>query len=94
MSIENVNIVLEEEIRDLIIDKLNIDYISKEEVDFDAPIFSSFDGDKSGLGLDSVDVLEILAALRGKYGIEIKNNAFDIFKNIRSIADFVRIKQV
>ncbi len=83
-------IILEEEIRDLIFDKLNIDYIEKEDVDFEVPIFSAFDGDDIGLGLDSVDVLELVVILRSNYGLEINDVGMGVLKSIKSIADCVR----
>lgn len=93
MSMENSIVSLEEEIRDLIFDRLRINYMKKEDVDFDAPIFSAFDTDGVGLGLDSVDALELVVALRNKYGLEVSNEGMDILMNIRTIADHIRNKK-
>ncbi len=93
MGMENISISLEEEIRDLIFDRLHIDYINKEEVDYDAPIFSAFDTENIGLGLDSVDTLELVVALRTNYALEINEEGMNIFKNIRTIADCIRSKK-
>lgn len=80
---------LEIEIRDLIFDRLEIDYIDKEDVDFDAPIFSSYDDEEDGLGLDSVDALELVVGLNETYGVEISDEDMAIFQSISTIADFV-----
>ncbi len=93
MSLENSGIILEEEIRDMIFDRLHIDYMNKEDVDYDAPIFNAFDYDNVGMGLDSVDALELVVALRTKFGMEINDEGMNIFKNIRTIADSIRSKQ-
>ena len=80
---------LQIEIRDLIFDRLEIDYIDKETVDFDAPIFSSYDDGEEGLGLDSVDALELVVGLNERYGVEISDEDMAIFQSISTIADFV-----
>lgn len=92
MNAINDSITLEEEIRDLIFEKLHIDYMKKEDIKFENPIFSAFDPESVGLGLDSIDVLELVVALRNKYGIEIKDKGLDALKSIKTIADFVRSK--
>lgn len=84
---------LEYELRDKIFERLNIDYIDKEDVDFDAPIFSSYEGDESegsGLDLDSVDALDLVVILRNNYNVEVSDEGIKIFKSIRTIADFIR----
>lgn len=85
-----VNRNIEEEVRDMIFERLRIDYINKDDVDYDAPIFSSFDSEGDGLGLDSVDALELVVGLKEKYGIEVSDEEMGIFQSISSIADYVR----
>lgn len=86
----NEQIILEEEIRDMIFERLRIDYIDKNTVNYDAPIFSSFDSEGAGLGLDSVDALELVVGLKENYGLEIGDEDMGIFQSIRSIADYIR----
>ena len=81
---------IEEEVRDMIFERLRIDYINNEDVDYDAPIFASFDSEGDGLGLDSVDALELVVGLKEKYGIEVSDEEMGIFQSITSIADYVR----
>ncbi len=68
-----------------IIEALNLEEISPEDIDNDAPLF----GD--GLGLDSIDALEIIVILDRYYGIKLENptEGKSIFKSINSIADFI-----
>lgn len=72
-------------IKEQIIDALNLEEIAAEDIDNDAPLF----GD--GLGLDSIDALELIVILDRYYGIKLANPAEGkaIFKSVRSIAEFV-----
>jgi len=71
----------EEEMARLIVKTLNLD-IPASEIDPEAPLF----GD--GLGLDSIDVLEIALAISQNYGVQLRsddeNNA-QIFRSLRSL---------
>ena len=69
-----------------IIDALNLEGMTPEEIDNDAPLF----GD--GLGLDSIDALELIVILDKFYGIKRKSPAEGKagFKSINSIADYVQ----
>ena len=60
--------------------------MTPEEIDNDAPLF----GD--GLGLDSIDALELIVILDKFYGIKLKSPAEGkaVFKSINSIADYVQ----
>ena len=73
------------ELKEQLIDVLNLEEMTPDEIDTDAPLF----GD--GLGLDSIDALEIIVLLEKKYGIKLANAAEGkaIFTSIRSIADYV-----
>ncbi|CAI1869098.1 acyl carrier protein [Serratia quinivorans] len=55
--------LLSTEIKQLIIDTLNLEGMTPEEIDAEAPLF----GD--GLGLDSIDALELGLALKNRYGV-------------------------
>lgn len=69
-----------------IIDALNLEDMSPEEIVNEAPLF----GD-NGLGLDSIDALELIVLLEKNYGIKLKNPAEGkkIFKSVACIAEFV-----
>ena len=72
-------------LKEQIIDALNLEEIAAEDIENDAPLF----GD--GLGLDSIDALELIVILDRYYGIKLANPAEGkaIFKSVRSIAEFV-----
>lgn len=75
-----------DEIKNLIIESLNLEDITASDIDAAAPLF----GD--GLGLDSIDALELAMAIKKKYGISTKSDDQKnraIFSNVVSLADFV-----
>ena len=66
---------------------LNLEELSLEEFDENAPLFG-----EDGIGLDSIDVLEIIVLLEKKYGIRLSNAAEGkaIFQSVRTIAEYVQ----
>ncbi|WP_234242181.1 phosphopantetheine-binding protein [Phocaeicola dorei] len=69
---------------------LNLEEITPEDIDSEAPLF----GD-DGLGLDSIDALEIILILERNYGIKIENPAKgkEIFYSVRTLADYITAHQ-
>jgi acyl carrier protein len=83
--------VLLSEIKALIIEGLQLEDITADEIDINAPLF----GD--GLGLDSIDALEIAVLLERKYGVKITSDDVgnkDIFASISSLVNFVAKNRV
>lgn len=77
---------LEGELSQLIIDTLMLEDIAAQDIDPVAPLFIE------GLGLDSIDALELAMALQERYGVEIQEDAEEnreIFASVRSLAEFV-----
>lgn len=76
---------LELELKQEIIKVLNLEDMTPDDIETDAPLFGE------GLGLDSIDVLEIIVLLEKKYGIKLANPADGkgIFRSIATIADYV-----
>ena len=77
---------LEQELKVLIVDALNLEDISPDDIKSEEPLF----GD--GLGLDSIDALELGIALRKAYGLRIAVVNEDIkahFSSISSLAKFI-----
>lgn len=74
-----------QQLKEQIIDALNLEEMTTDEIDANAPLF----GD--GLGLDSIDALELIVLLEKQYGIKLANPAEGkaIFKSVASIADYV-----
>jgi len=77
---------LEFEIRRLIIDTLNLEGVTVDDIDPTEPLFGE------GLGLDSIDALELGVAIQRSFGIKIETNATDLrehFANVRSLAAYI-----
>lgn len=77
---------LEEGVRQVILSSVEVDGLTAADLPSDAPLF----GD--GVGLDSIDALEIGAALRKKYQVKFKANSDENrehFRTIASLADFI-----
>ena len=71
---------LEEEIRQVVLSSVEVDGLTAADLPADAPLF----GD--GVGLDSIDALEIGAALRRKYQVKFKANSDENREHFRSIS--------
>jgi acyl carrier protein len=70
----------------MIIDVLNLEDMAASEIEPDAPLF---DG---GLGLDSIDALEIAVAIAQNYGVHLRAEdeaTQSIFSTLRSLADYI-----
>jgi acyl carrier protein len=77
---------LEEEIRQVILSSVEVDGLTAADLPAEVPLF----GD--GVGLDSIDALEIGDALRKKYQVKFKANSEEnraFFKSISTLADFI-----
>jgi acyl carrier protein len=77
---------LEAELKKLIVEALVLEDIAPEEIETDAPLFVE------GLGLDSIDALELAMALEERYGVKIEDDPDEnrqIFASVKSLADFV-----
>ncbi|MBV4539119.1 MULTISPECIES: phosphopantetheine-binding protein [Pseudomonas] len=81
---------LNRDIKQLIIDALGLEDITVQDIDDQQPLFGE------GLGLDSVDALELGLALQKHFGIKIDADAKDTrshFSNVASLAAFVTARQ-
>ena len=72
------------ELKKQIIEVLNLEDVQPEDIENDAPLFGS------GLGLDSIDALELIVMMEKNYGIKIKDPSAgnEIFKSINSMPGF------
>lgn len=72
-----------------IIEQLNLEDVKKEDIDNDAPLFGE------GLGLDSIDALELIVLLEKNYGIKVANPADGkkIFQSVRTMAQYIQDNQ-
>lgn len=72
-----------------IIEQLNLEEMDKSEIDADAPLFME------GLGLDSIDALELIVLLERNYGIKLEDpkQGKDIFHSVRTMAEYIQANQ-
>jgi acyl carrier protein len=81
---------LENEIKKLIISALDLEDIKPEDIDSAAPLFGS------GLGLDSIDALELGIAMKKKFNISFSSKDEDNrkhFASVRALADYVAVNR-
>lgn len=82
--------VLVEEIKVMIVETLDLEDIEPGEIDENEALFVD------GLGLDSIDALELGVALQKKYGLKIDASASDLqehFYSVKTLAGFVSAHQ-
>jgi acyl carrier protein len=74
------------EVSNLIIETLNLE-VSADEIKLDDPLY----GD--GLGLDSIDILEIALVVSKRYGLQLRADSQDnheVFSSLRNFADYIQ----
>lgn len=76
---------IKKELKEQIIDVLNLEDILPEDIEDSAPLFGE------GLGLDSIDALELIVLLEKNYGIKIKDPSLgkEIFQSVDTMADYI-----
>ena len=72
--------VMELTLKQLIIDTLNLEDVSPDDIESAAPLFGE------GLGLDSIDALELGLAIKNKYGVNLSSEHDDIREHFYSVA--------
>lgn len=72
-------------IKRLIIESLNLEGMRPEMIEDEAPLFGE------GLGLDSVDALELVVALEKEFGIKIKSQEIgrEVFSSVSTLSHFI-----
>ncbi len=78
------------QIKELIVSSLDLEEVAPADIETDAPLF----GD--GLGLDSIDALELGMAVKKAFGISFSKNPADnrqIFHSVRTLAEYVLASQ-
>jgi len=76
---------LRRKLKELLIERLKFEDMTPDDIPDDEPLFAG------GLGLDSIDALEIVVMLESEFGIKVKNEsaAREHFRSIASLADYV-----
>jgi len=74
------------ELKKLIITTLKLEEVNPEDIEDDGQLFGT------GLGLDSIDALELVVALEKKYGVEIPDSEVGerVFRSVNTLAQFVK----
>jgi acyl carrier protein len=72
-----------------IIEQLNLQDLKTEDIGDDQPLFVE------GLGLDSIDALELIVLLQQHYKIKLSNadDGPKVFRSVRTMADYIRLHQ-
>lgn len=77
------------QLKEQIIDHLNLEGVEPSDINADEPLFGS------SLGLDSIDALEIIVMLEREYGLKIKSQeeGKKVFHSVRTLAAFISENQ-
>ena len=79
---------LKHKLKELLIERLKFEDMTPDDIGDDDPLFAG------GLGLDSIDALEIVVMLETEFGIKVKNenSARDYFRSVSTLATLVEEK--
>ncbi len=75
------------EVAKLIVDTLNLEDLVAEEIDPQTPLF------RDGIGLDSIDALELSLGIKQKYGIQLKaddENIANVFSSVATLSQYIQ----
>ena len=78
---------LQHEVAELMIESLNLE-LTADQMTPDAPLYGE------GLGLDSIDVLEVALVVSKRYGLQLRADSADnqhIFSSLRSLSDYIAV---
>jgi acyl carrier protein len=81
----SANVGLERELAALLVQALNLE-VAADAIDPDAPLYGE------GLGLDSIDILEVALLVSKRYGVQLRADSQEnqhIFRSLRHLADFI-----
>ncbi len=77
---------LEDELKQVIIDELKLEDVEADEITDEDMLFGE------GLGLDSLDAVELVVVLKKKYGVDLEDmdKAREAFTSVKTLADYIR----
>ena len=78
---------LEEKLKELVVSSLDLEDITAADIETDIPLFGE------GLGLDSIDALELGMAVKKAFGVVFSQDPADnkaIFRSVKTLADFIQ----
>ena len=77
---------IENKLKEIVVTALNLEDITVADIETDVPLFGE------GLGLDSIDALELGMAVKKEFGIAFSSNPADnkqIFRSVKTLADYI-----
>lgn len=76
---------IKKDLKEMLVRDLSLEDVKPEEIKDDEPLFGE------GLGLDSLDAVEIVVLLQRNFGLEVKNmeQGKEIFRSVETLANFV-----
>ena len=77
---------IEQKIKETVVSSLDLEDLTAADIETDVPLFGE------GLGLDSIDALELGMAIKKAFGVTFSSNPADnkkIFHSVKTLADFV-----
>lgn len=83
LDIANRRRELTHKLKQVLIERLSLP-LEPEDITEDSPLFGT------GLGLDSVDALEIAVALEAEFGVSITDDDMHAFRSVNTVADFIQ----
>jgi acyl carrier protein len=80
---------IQEKLKKMIVEEMNVEDVTVDDVDDDAPLFGE------GLGLDSLDAVELVVLVKIHFGVEIRNveEGRAAFQSINVLASFIGERQ-
>ena len=91
MTVDMDTQTLEQEIKELIISSLALEDISPEEINPTEPLFVK------GLGLDSIDALELALAISKAYGVQLRSEDKEnrrVFASLRALSEYIAQQRI
>lgn len=82
--------VAEFELAQLIVETLNLEEVDASDIEPESPLYGE------GLGLDSIDILEISLAIAKRYGVQLRADDADnvkIFRSLRTLAEHLEARR-